>query len=127
MKTLSAVMILIMILLFSGEVARGGGDDLQSVNREAVKADLSLLASRAQHYYRTPSILGGGQGDFDGLTLSALTTKAVKANGSYCLTSAAGQTAVIEGYGTEVGDDVSTVIHITANVLSDSSYFIEVN
>jgi len=120
-------MLLIIVLLFSGEVARGGGDDLQSVNREAVKRDLSLLASRAQHYYRMPLDLGGGQGTFDGLTLAALTTRPVNANGSYSLTSAAGQTAVIEGYGTEVGDDVSTVIHITANVLSDSSYFIEVN
>ena len=127
MKTLSAVMILIMILLFSGEVARGGGDDLQSVNREAVKADLSLLASRAQHYYRTPSILGGGQGDFDGLTLSALTTKAVKANGSYCLTSAAGQAADMEGYGTQLGNDLSTIIHIRVTILSDSCYFTEIN
>lgn len=127
MKTLSAVMLLIIILLFSGEVARGGSDDAESANREAVRADLSRLASRAQHFYRTPSILGGGQGDFDNLTLSALTMKAVNANGTYTLTSAAGQTAVMEGYGTQLGYDVSTVVHITVTILSDSSYFIEVN
>ena len=91
MKTLSATLFLTIVLFLSGEVAKGDGDDAESANREAVKADLSLLASRAQHYYRMPLDLGGGQGTFDGLTLAALTTRPVNANGSYSLTSAAGQ------------------------------------
>lgn len=102
-------------------------DNAVSANRDAVTNDLVNLASRAQQYYRRPTALGGGQGDFDLLTLVKLTSKPINPNGTYALTSAAGQTAVIEGYGTENGNDGTTVIHLTMNVLSDSTYITEVN
>lgn len=102
-------------------------DNAVSANRDAVTNDLVNLASRAQQYYRRPTALGGGQGDFDGLTLIKLTSKPINPNGTYALTSGAGQTAVIEGYGTENGNDGTTVIHLTMNVLSDSTYITEVN
>ncbi|MBM2839552.1 MAG: hypothetical protein HW412_80 [Bacteroidetes bacterium] len=102
-------------------------DNAVSANRDAVTNDLVNLASRAQQYYRRPTALGGGQGDFDGLTLIKLTSKPINPNGTYALTSAAAQTAVIEGFGTENGNDGTTVIHLTMNVLSDSTYIVEVN
>ncbi len=98
-------------------------DNAISANRDAVTNDLVNLSARAQQYYRRPTALGGGQGAVTGMTLSTLTTKPINANGTYALTSVAAQQIVLDGTGTEDGDD-GNFISVTMTVLSDSSYVV---
>ncbi len=98
-------------------------DNAISANRDAVTNDLVNLSARAQQYYRRPTALGGGQGAFTGMTLSTLTTKPINANGTYALTTVAAQQIVLDGTGTEDGDD-GNPISVTMTVLSDSSYVV---
>ncbi|MCZ6775947.1 MAG: hypothetical protein O7D34_05775 [Ignavibacteria bacterium] len=98
-------------------------DNAISANRDAVTNDLVNLSARAQQYYRRPTALGGGQGTFTGMVLGSLTTKPINANGTYVLTSVAAQQIVLDGTGTEDGDD-GNFISVTMTVLSDSSYVV---
>jgi Tfp pilus assembly protein PilE len=102
-------------------------DNAVSANRDAVTNDLVNLASRAQQYYRRPTALGGGQGDFDGLNMNRLTSKPVNANGSYTLVTGAAQAAQIDGYGTEDGNDGTNPIHLEMHVDADSTWIVEQN
>ena len=98
-------------------------DNAISANRDAVTNDLVNLSARAQQYYRRPTALGGGQGAFTGMALTDLTTKPNNANGTYALTTVAAQQIVLDGTGTEDGDD-GNPISVTMTVLSDSSYVV---
>lgn len=42
----------------------------EDANRDAVTSDLSHLASKAQQYYRKPTTMGGGNGDFNNFQLN---------------------------------------------------------
>ena len=97
-------------------------DNAVSANRDAVTIDLVNLASRAQQYYRRPTILSGGANTFTGLTLAKLTSKPTNANGSYTLGSVAATSVPITGTGVEKGNNGSTPIVMTITVLSDSMY-----
>jgi hypothetical protein len=98
-------------------------DNAISANRDAVTNDLVNLSARAQQYYRRPTALGGGQGDFSAIVLGDLTTKPTNANGSYALTSKTASQVVLDGTGTEDGDDGSP-ISVTMTVLADSTYVV---
>jgi len=98
-------------------------DNAISANRDAVTNDLVNLSARAQQYYRRPTALGGGQGAFTGIVLGDLTSKPTNANGSYVLTSSTATQVVLNGTGTEDGDDGSP-ISVTMTVLADSSYVV---
>lgn len=95
-------------------------DNAVNANRDAVTNDLVNLSARCQQYFRRPLSLGGGQGDFSGVTIQDLTTKPSNANGSYVVTSAAATQVVLDGTGTEDGDD-GNLISVTMTVFSDSS------
>lgn len=96
-------------------------DNAQSANRDAVTNDLVNLASRAQQFYRRPKALGGGEGNFSGITsISQLTSKQVNANGSYALTVGT-TTITLTGTGKETGLDGATPVLVTMQVWADSS------
>jgi len=101
-------------------------------NRDAVTADLTQLASKAQQYFKKPTTMGGGGNDFNGFTLGSLDT--LNANGGYRVSGAAVNTLVtaipagvitigstdqeifIIGYGTETGRDGSNLVMASATV-----------
>ncbi|MCU0644613.1 MAG: hypothetical protein MUC94_10160, partial [bacterium] len=61
-----------------------------NANRDAVVQDCMTLATRAQQWYRTPAILGGGGRDFTKLTsLDLIRFPATNENGSYELSDPA--------------------------------------
>jgi Tfp pilus assembly protein PilE len=99
-------------------------DNAVSANRDAVANDLINLASKAQQYYRRPTALGGGQGQFIGITMKNLvnttsTTAWSNPNGSYTIgTPTAGAQGYVDvtGTGTENGNDGATPVEVHVRV-----------
>jgi len=77
-------------------------------NRDAVIQDAVTIAAKAQEWYRKPSQLGGGNGAFDGLTLTTIGFPANTANGAYSILSASGNSLQIQGVGVEDGNGDGT-------------------
>ena len=103
-------------------------DNAVSANRDAVTNDLVNLAARAQQYYRRPTALGGGQGSFSGITadisgLRILTSipNGTNANGTYSIISSSVSSMVIQGTGTETGNDGTTPVKVVMDVWADSA------
>jgi len=103
-------------------------DNAISSNRDAVTNDLVNLASRAQQYYRRPSMLGGGQGSFSGITadvsgLRKLTSmpNGQNANGTYSIVSSSRSSLVLRGLGTETGNDGTSPVKVVMDVWPDSA------
>ncbi len=53
------------------------------INKAAVLQDCMTLAVRAQQWYRTPKILGGGGQSFTGITLEEVQFPVINENGSF--------------------------------------------
>jgi len=102
-------------------------------NRDAVTADLTQLAAKAQQFYKKPTTMGGGGNDFNAFTLGSL--DATNANGAYevgttaptvavsavpgtptLAIGSAAQTIYIIGYGREKGRDNSNLVTAYATV-----------
>jgi len=103
-------------------------DNAISSNRDAVTNDLVNLGSRAQQYYRRPSMLGGGQGSFSGITadvsgLRKLTSmpNGQNANGTYSIVSSSRSSLVLKGIGTETGNDGTSPVTVVMDVWPDSA------
>jgi Tfp pilus assembly protein PilE len=95
-------------------------DNAVSANRDAVTNDLVNLAARAQQYYRRPTALGGGQGDFSNCTLVQLTSKPSNANGTYALSAPGAASVTLTGTGVETGNDGSQPVEVQMVVYADS-------
>ena len=104
-------------------------DNGVAANRDAVTNDLVHLAASAQHYFRRPTTLGGGQGTFAGLTadvngLKKLTSlpNGANANGVYSISTAGSATTVVlQGLGVETGSDGSSPVKVVMIVWPDSA------
>jgi hypothetical protein len=103
-------------------------DNAVSANRDAVTNDLINLAARAQQYYRRPTALGGGQGSFSGLTADISGLRKItsipngqNANGIYSIVTSGVSSMVIQGLGTETGNDQTTPVKVVMNVWADSA------
>lgn len=97
-----------------------------SANRDALRTDLLLLASKAKQYYRRPVSMGGGGYSFNGLTtggpgmLKLVTTQFSdsNANGSYDITSVDGKTIVFTGTGNiQLDDGTRPIIECTVTTI----------
>jgi hypothetical protein len=95
------------------------GDSAASMNRDALTSDLAYLASRAQHYYRRPASMGGGEGSFAALTFDKLYSEPSNSNGRYFINGAASAAQVtLRGVGREkinVTDTVTVDMRVTAD------------
>ncbi|HXX64402.1 MAG TPA: hypothetical protein VEO56_11465 [Bacteroidota bacterium] len=97
-------------------------DGAINANRDGLSNDLLNLASRAQLFYRRPTLMGGGGNSFSRLTTSSitlLTNKPTNANGSYTIETGgtgngAGAVVVIKGVGTELynGSPVAMRVYV---------------
>lgn len=81
-----------------------------NANRDAVVQDCMTLATRAQQWYRTPTILGGGGRSFSQISLDAIRFKSPNENGSYALSGLADGEFTITGTGTEPAGTHLTVV-----------------
>jgi hypothetical protein len=98
-------------------------DNGVSANRDAMRADLLLLASKAKHYYKRPVSMGGGGYSFIGITMTKLVTAQFSdsnANGSYVITDIAadGKSIVIRGTGhIQLDDGTNTQVECTVTTI----------
>jgi len=96
-----------------------------SANRDAVVNDLVNFAARTQQYYRRPTALGGGQGDFllidetDIFNVPAGQTY-TNANGTYTLGAITATQVTLTGLGTETGNNGTSPVAVTAVAYRDS-------
>lgn len=70
-------------------------------NRDAVVQDCMTLTTRAQQWYRTPTILGGGGRSFTGITLQDIRFPATNENGSFAIVADNANQITITGTGLE--------------------------
>jgi hypothetical protein len=103
-------------------------DQSAATNRDELSNDLVHLAARAQKYYRTPSVIGGGSNSFGGMTMAQLTSRPSNANGTYALSPEpvpGGTSSVtLTGTGTETGNDGTTPVEIEMTVWADSLFMV---
>ncbi len=103
-------------------------DNGLSANRDALRADLLLIASKAKHYYKRPISMGGGGYSFNGLTpdpagmLKLVTTQFSdsNANGSYTIESVAadGKSIIFRGTGNiQLDDGTRPIIECTVTTV----------
>ena len=67
------------------------GTNAEQANKDAITQDCLRLASAAQGFYRKPTMLGGGNNTFDGITLEdcGMAADGVNVNGTYTVTGTA--------------------------------------
>jgi hypothetical protein len=129
MGTQQLLIIILGVVLIGIAIAVGiylFQDQSAATNRDELSNDLVHLAARAQKYYRTPAVVGGGSSSFAGMTMAQLTGRPSNANGTYTLSPdpvPGGATSVtITGTGTETGNDGSTPVEIEMTVWADSLF-----
>lgn len=74
------------------------GTNAEQANKDAITQDCLRLASAAQGFYRKPTMLGGGNNSFDGITLEdcGMAADGINVNGTYTVTGA-GDTFSVTG------------------------------
>ncbi len=71
------------------------GTNAEQANKDAITQDCLRIASAAQGYYRKPTMLGGGNNAFDGITIEDCgmadngTGSGENVNGTYAITGTA--------------------------------------
>jgi hypothetical protein len=99
-------------------------DQATSTNRDEVANDLAHFASAARSYYRRPSVYGGGNYSFRGLTMAKITSRPLNENGTYSMNpdpvTGTPDHITLTGVGTESGLDGSNV-RVVMNVYADSA------
>jgi hypothetical protein len=128
------LLIMLGVIIIGVAVIIGIGmfqDNALDHNRSLVIADLKTLASKAQHYFSRPMIMGGGGNSFVGLTaddhgigLLAGTAFTDNANGTYTISPPGGSATqvVLHGVGkVAIGDGTyptydMTVLNLAQNL-----------
>jgi len=118
-------LLLIILGVIIVGIAVAGGISLfksQAVgqNRDAVWADLTQLGARAQAYHRRPSSLGGGGKSFFGFALLGYELK--NDNGTFVINSTSQDELILNGKGTEIGNNDTDPISLTMTVRADTMW-----
>ncbi len=113
---LVALMIAVGIWLFT--------DQASASNRDAISNDLVNIASKAQEYFRRPSMLGGGGGSFRGYILPPTRNNA---DGAFAISSLSPASVDIMGTGIEIGYDAENPVKVVIKVTADSVNVVEIN
>ena len=91
------------------------GTNAEQANKDALTQDCLRLASAAQGFYRKPTMLGGGNNAFDGITIEDCGMSdagggvGTNVNGSYTITANAGDLFSIQGASATDGNKTVTV------------------
>jgi hypothetical protein len=90
------------------------GTNAEQANKDAITQDCLRIAAAAQGFFRKPTMLGGGNNDFTGIDIEDCgmsddgTGAGVNVNGTYTITTAAGDAFQITG--TSQTDATKTVV-----------------
>lgn len=91
------------------------GTNAEQANKDAITQDCLRIAAAAQGYFRKPTMLGGGNNDFTGITIEdcgmsadVTTGNGVNVNGTYAITTAALTNFAVTG--TSATDATKTVV-----------------
>jgi hypothetical protein len=96
------------------------GTSAYQANQEAVLQDVITIASKAQEWYRKPSILGGGNRTFTGINLTSLGFPDSTSNGRYQLTNIGAQQFDVNATGQEDGNGDGQALTVSVTVFPDS-------
>ena len=113
---LVALMVAVSIAMFMDQAAAS--------NRDSLSNDLIGYASKAQEFYRHPTMLGGGGGTFIGFDLG---NDPKNADGVFDITAVTPLSVDIEGVGIELGYDEVNPVKLVIKVTADSIKVVEVN
>ena len=111
-----ALMVAVSIAMFMDQAA--------ATNRDALSNDLVMYASKAQEFYRQPTMLGGGGGSFISFSLG---NDPKTADGVFDISAVAPNSIDIEGVGVELGYDQVNPVKLVIKVTADSVKVVEVN
>ena len=128
------LLLIVMSVIIVGLAVMGAillfQDNAADRNRDAVLSDLLHLTARAHEFYRRPTIYGGGQGSFAGLTdnlqgmrriVNTTSYPWVTAHGRYRISTAGTTTSVVlTGTGIEPGKSDNFPVAVTIAVYADS-------
>lgn len=97
------------------------GTNAEQANKDALTQDCLRLASSAQGYFRKPTMLGGGNNAFDGITIEDCgmaddgTGAGVNVNGTYTIPTSAATDFVVTGVSqTDATKTVTVTVDMTA-------------
>ena len=96
------------------------GENAADANLDAVIADCTSIATRAQNWYKKPSILEGGGRSFAYFSLSAIGAETVNANGTYSISRLTGESFVLTGTGIEDPNRDGAPLTVTLTVYADA-------
>ncbi|NUN09576.1 MAG: hypothetical protein HUU54_10415 [Ignavibacteriaceae bacterium] len=112
------IAIVVGINLFQASAIQG--------NRDAVVLHLNTLAAQAQQYYKKPATLGGGGNSFVGFAIP--TGMGSNASGTFTISTAGtATTVVLQGVGTETGDNGTSGVTHRATVTATAITISKVN
>jgi len=128
------LLLLVMSVIIVGLAVMGAillfQDNASDRNRDAVLSDLLHLTARAHEYYRRPTIYGGGQGSFAGLTNNLQGMRKIVNTASYPWVTSHGRyristagtalSVVLNGTGIEPGKSEDYPVSVTVAVYADS-------
>lgn len=128
------LLLIVMAVIIVGLAVMGAillfQDNASDRNRDSVLSDLLHLTARAHEYYRKPTIFGGGQRSFVGLTgdvqgMRKLVNTAsypwVTSHGRYrILTAGTTDNVYLNGVGIEPGRSDAFPVAVTIEVFADS-------
>lgn len=110
------VAVLVGIEMFSSNASEA--------NRDSLSSDLTNLASRAQQYYRKPTVFSGGGRTFNRWALPPAAQS--NANGTFTSTTG-GQSITITAVGVQPGIDETSPVQLQMLVTPDSTVVTIVN
>ncbi|MDT8325209.1 MAG: hypothetical protein RRA94_13945 [Bacteroidota bacterium] len=98
------------------------GTNAEQANKDAITQDCLRIAAAAQGYYRKPTMLGGGNNAFDGITIEDCgmsddgTGNGVNVNGTYVIdaTSTGDNFAVTGTSATDAAKTVTVSVNMAA-------------
>lgn len=77
------------------------GESAVQANQDAIVQDVVTIGSKAQEWYRKPTVLGGGGRSFSSFSFGAINVDSVTANGTITISSPNDSTVTLQGDGTE--------------------------
>jgi hypothetical protein len=101
------------------------GTNAEQANKDAITQDCLRLASAAQGYYRKPTMLGGGNNTFDGITIEDCgmadngTGGGDNVNGTYVITGTADAFSVTGTSATDATKSVTIDVDMTQTTDED--------
>lgn len=108
------LILIILGILITGATIKVGANILSSsasaINRDAVFQDCMTIAIRAQQWYQTPAVLGGGNWSFENFSFEAINFPSNNENGIYVISELSNNQITIKGTGRKPQAKFGTVM-----------------